>query len=64
MTGGGGPRPDALAPILAADVVGLSRLAGADEGQHFGRLRALRSDLIEPRIAIRHGRVVKRTATG
>ena len=50
-----------LAAILAADVVGYSRLAGADEDRTLARLRALRSDLIDPTIAVHHGRVVKRT---
>src|SRR6201986_3620239 len=53
-----------LAAILAADVVGYSRLAGADEDRTLARLRALRSDLIDPTIAIHHGRVVKRTGDG
>jgi adenylate cyclase len=35
-----------LAAILAADVVGYSKLAGADEERTLARLRALRSDLI------------------
>jgi adenylate cyclase len=53
-----------LAAILAADVVGYSRLAGADEERILARLRALRSDLIDPTIAVHHGRVVKRTGDG
>src|SRR5208337_5130613 len=53
-----------LAAILAADVVGYSRLAGADEERILARLRALRSDLIDPTIAPHHGRVVKRTGDG
>ena len=53
-----------LAAILAADVVGYSRLAGADEDRILARLRALRSDLIDPTIAVHHGRVVKRTGDG
>ena len=53
-----------LAAILAADVVGYSRLAGADEERTLARLRALRSDLIDPTIAVHHGRVVKRTGDG
>ena len=53
-----------IAAILAADVVGYSRLAGADEDQILARLRALRSDLIDPTIALHHGRVVKRTGDG
>src|SRR6202161_4700043 len=53
-----------LAAILAADVVGFSRLAGADEDRTLARLRALRSDLIDPTIAVNRGRVVKRTGDG
>ena len=53
-----------LAAILVADVVGYSRLAGADEDRTLARLRALRSDLIDPTIALQHGRVVKRTGDG
>ncbi len=53
-----------LAAILAADVVGFSRLTGADEDRTLARLRALRSDLIDPTIAIHKGRVVKRTGDG
>ena len=53
-----------LAAILAADVVGYSRLAGADEDRTLARLRALRSDLVDPTIAVHHGRVVKNTGDG
>src|SRR6202140_702709 len=53
-----------LTAILAADVVGFSKLAGADEDRTLARLRALRSDLIDPTIAVHHGRVVKRTGDG
>jgi adenylate cyclase len=53
-----------LATILAADVARYSRLAGADEERTLARLRALRSDLIDPAIAAHHGRVVKRTGDG
>ncbi|CCF01087.1 adenylate cyclase (plasmid) [Sinorhizobium fredii HH103] len=53
-----------LAAILAADVVGYSRLAGADEDRTLARLRALRSDLIDPTIAVHNGRVIKRTGDG
>ena len=53
-----------IAAILAADVVGYSRLTGADEDRTLARLRALRSDLIDPTIAVHHGRVVKRTGDG
>ena len=53
-----------LAAILVADVVGYSRLAGADEEGTLARLRALRSDLIDPATAAHHGRTVKRTGDG
>ena len=53
-----------LVAILASDVVGYSRLAGADEDRILARLRALRSDLIDPTIAVHHGRIVKRTGDG
>src|SRR2546429_10024377 len=53
-----------LAAILAADVVGYSRLAGADEDRTLARLRALRSDLIDPTVALHNGRIVKRTGDG
>src|SRR5260370_22004639 len=53
-----------LAAILAADVVGFSRLTRADEDRTLARLRALRSDLIDPTIAVHNGRVVKRTGDG
>jgi adenylate cyclase len=53
-----------LAAILAADVVGYSRLASEDEDRTLARLRALRSDLIDPTIAVHNGRVIKRTGDG
>jgi class 3 adenylate cyclase len=53
-----------LAAILAADVVGYSRLAGSDEDRTLARQRALRSDLIDPTVAVHSGRVVKRTGDG
>jgi adenylate cyclase len=53
-----------IAAILVSDVVGYSRLTGADEDRILARLRALRSDLIDPTIAVHHGRVVKRTGDG
>jgi class 3 adenylate cyclase len=53
-----------LAAILAADVVGYSRLAGSDEDRTLSRLRGLRSDLVDPAIAAYRGRVVKRTGDG
>jgi adenylate cyclase len=53
-----------LAAILVADIVGYSKLAGADEDRILARLRTLRSDLIDPTIAVHRGRVVKRTGDG
>ena len=53
-----------LAAILAADVAGYGKLAGTDEERTLARLRALRSDLFDPTIALHHGRVVKRTGDG
>src|ERR1700721_379504 len=53
-----------IVAIWAADVVGYSRLAGTDEDRTLARLRALRSDLIDPTVAVHNGRVVKRTGDG
>ena len=53
-----------IAAILVTDVVGYSRLAGADEDRTLSRLRGLRSDLIDPAIAAHRGRIVKRTGDG
>ena len=54
-----------IAAILVADVVGYSRLAGADEDRTLSRLRGHhRSDLIDPAIDAHHGRIVKRTGDG
>ncbi len=53
-----------LAAILVTDVVGYSRLAGADEDRTLSRLRGLRSDPIDPAIAAHRGRIVKRTGDG
>ena len=53
-----------LAAILAADVVGYSRLVGADEDGTVARIRALRSELIDPAIASNRGRIVKTTGDG
>src|SRR5271169_2720442 len=58
------PETRKLAAILCSDVVGYSRLAGADEDRILARMGALRSDLIEPTISVHHGRVVKRTGDG
>jgi adenylate cyclase len=53
-----------LAAILAADVAGYSRLMGADEEGTLERLKALRRELVDPKIAERHGRIVKTTGDG
>ena len=53
-----------IAAILVSDVVGYSRLAGANEDRTLARLRALRSDLIDPTISVHYGRIVKRTGDG
>lgn len=53
-----------LTTILAADVVGYSRLAAADEEGTVSRLRALRHELIDPVIAANNGRTFKTTGDG
>ncbi len=47
-----------LAAILAADVVGYSRFMGEDQAGTLAALRAHREELIEPKIAEHHGRIV------
>ncbi|HXQ50261.1 MAG TPA: adenylate/guanylate cyclase domain-containing protein [Stellaceae bacterium] len=56
--------PRKLAAILAADVVGYSRLTAADEEGTIARLKALRRELIDPSIAAHRGRIVKTTGDG
>lgn len=53
-----------LTAILAADVVGYSRLMGADEAGTLAALKTVRVDVIEGRIAEHQGRVVKLTGDG
>jgi adenylate cyclase len=53
-----------LTAILAADVAGYSRLMGADEEGTHERLKALRRELLDPKIAEHHGRIVKTTGDG
>ncbi len=53
-----------LAAILAADVVGYTRLMGADEAGTLRRLIELRQQVLEPLIAEHHGRVVKLMGDG
>jgi class 3 adenylate cyclase len=52
------------AAILAADVAGYSRLMGADESGTLKRLRAIRAELTDPKIAEHHGRIVKTMGDG
>ena len=53
-----------LTAILAADVAGYSRLMGADEEGTLERLKALRRELVDPKIAEHYGRIVKTTGDG
>src|SRR5271165_4084812 len=53
-----------LAAIVSADVAGYSRLMGADEEGTLGRLKTLRAELIDPKIAEHGGRIVKTTGDG
>jgi len=53
-----------LAAILAADVVGYSRLMGEDEAGTLARLKALRKELVQPKITERRGRTVKLMGDG
>ncbi len=53
-----------LAAILAADVVGYSRLMEADETGTLAALKSHRQDLIDPEIAEHHGRIVKLMGDG
>ncbi|MER9344585.1 adenylate/guanylate cyclase domain-containing protein [Mesorhizobium sp. M0601] len=53
-----------LAAILVADIVGFSRLTASDEDRTLARIRTLRSDLVDPTIAVHRGRVVKSTGDG
>ena len=52
------------AAILAAEVVGYGRLMTVDEARTHERLKALRQDFIEPKIAEHHGRVAKLMGDG
>lgn len=53
-----------LAAILAADVAGFSRLMGNDEEGTLAALKACRRELIDPKVAEHHGRIVKTTGDG
>src|SRR5467141_4342682 len=65
MESGGQARVERrLAAILAADVAGYSRLIEADEEGTLSRLKALRAEIIDPKIAGHKGRIVKTTGDG
>src|SRR5690349_2599593 len=53
-----------LAAILAADVVGYSRLMGADEEGTHERVKAHLGELVDPKIREHHGRIVKTAGDG
>jgi adenylate cyclase len=53
-----------LAAVLAADVVGYSRLMGEDEDGTLAALKAIRRELADPVIAEHPGRIVKTTGDG
>ena len=53
-----------LTAILAADVVGYSRLMGAHEAATLAALKTLRTDFIDPKVAEHQGRIVKLTGDG
>src|SRR6266567_4183838 len=56
--------PRRLAVILAADIVGYSRLMGGDEEGTHARIKRQRRELIDPTIAEHHGRLIKNTGDG
>jgi len=53
-----------LAAVLAADMVGFSRLMEVDETGTLARLKSNRIELIDPAIAKNHGRIIKTTGDG
>ncbi len=53
-----------LAAILAADMVGFSRLMENDEVGTLGNLRAVRDEIVDPEMSARRGRVFKNTGDG
>lgn len=59
-----GPIARRLAAVLAADIVGYSRLMGDDETGTLSALKALRHELVDPEIAAHRGRIVKTTGDG
>src|SRR5712691_6184031 len=65
MNSGGRNRAERrLAAILTADVAGYSRLIGEDEEGTLGRLRSIRAEVIDPKLAEHRGRLVKTTGDG
>jgi len=53
-----------LAAILAADVVGYSRLMQADEAGTLATLKSRRTEIFQPRVSKHHGRIVKLMGDG
>ena len=53
-----------LSAILAADVVGYTRMMGADEAGTLDALKAMRAEVVDPKVAEHQGRVVKQTGDG
>ena len=53
-----------LSAILAADVVGYTRMMGADEAGTLDALKAMRAEVVDPKVAEHQGRVVKLTGDG
>ena len=53
-----------LAAILAADVVGYSRLVGADETGTIAELKAHRTELVDAKVAEHRGRIFKLAGDG
>ena len=53
-----------LAAILATDVVGFSRMMGADEEGTLARLKRLREEVTDPAVAELRGRIFKTTGDG
>src|SRR5262249_51116572 len=53
-----------LAAILAADIAGYSRLISTDEEGTLRRIRSIRAEVVDPKIAAHHGRLVKTMGDG
>jgi adenylate cyclase len=53
-----------LSAILAADVVGYTRMMGTDEAGTLDALKAMRAEVVDPKVAEHQGRVVKLTGDG